>query len=163
MQDPIYAVVVFAAMCVSAAIGFFQARPAFTPQSSPALPPGIDRLSIEMVSCDIATLCNVWSVLGVNYLPSALYKVRIDAGQLWGVFAIHTMWNWLQQVVFGLPNSGLKPTPNDALFSITPNAAFVDPIWGGGFGPEGTLGASLVLLALIGVTLRRPAKSIRPT
>lgn len=62
---------------LSAAIGFFQARPAFTPQSSPALPGGIDRLSIEMVSCDIATLSNVWSVLGVNYLPSALYKVRM--------------------------------------------------------------------------------------
>lgn len=93
-------------------------------------------------------------------VATALYKVRIDDGQLWGVFGIHTIWNWLQQVVFGLPNSGLQPTPNDALFSITPNASFLDPIWGGGFGPEGTLGASLVLLALIGVTLRRPAKSL---
>jgi hypothetical protein len=62
---------------LSAAIGFFQARPVFTPQSAPAIPAGIDRLTIEMVSCDIATLSNVWSVLGANYLPSAIYKIRM--------------------------------------------------------------------------------------
>ena len=96
-------------------------------------------------------------------VATALYKVRVDDGQLWGVFGIHTIWNWLQQVVFGLPNSGLASVADNALFTITPNASLPDPIWGGGFGPEGTLGASLVLLALIGVTLRRPAKSITRT
>jgi membrane protease YdiL (CAAX protease family) len=91
-------------------------------------------------------------------VATALYKVRVDDGQLWGVFGIHTIWNWLQQVVFGLPNSGIGSAPNNSLFTITPNASLSDLIWGGGFGPEGTLGASLVLLALIGATLRRPAK-----
>jgi membrane protease YdiL (CAAX protease family) len=91
-------------------------------------------------------------------VATALYKVRVDDGQLWGVFGIHTTWNWLQQVVFGLPNSGVASVPDNALFTITPNTSLPDPIWGGGFGPEGTLGASLVLLTVIGVTLRRPAK-----
>jgi membrane protease YdiL (CAAX protease family) len=91
-------------------------------------------------------------------LATALYKVRVDNGQLWGVFAIHTVWNWLQQVVFGLPNSGIASAADNAVFTLTPNAALPDPISGGGFGPEGTLAASLVLLALIGVTMRRPAK-----
>jgi membrane protease YdiL (CAAX protease family) len=86
----------------------------------------------------------------------ALYKVRVDNGQLWGVFAIHSVWNWLQQVVFGLPNSGEAVLPEDALFTISPNTSLPDAIWGGGFGPEGTLFATLVLLALIGATLRRP-------
>jgi membrane protease YdiL (CAAX protease family) len=89
-------------------------------------------------------------------VATALYKVRVDNGQLWGVFAIHTVWNWLQQVVFGLPNSGVASVADNALFTITPNTSLPDPIWGGGFGPEGTLAATLVLLALIGVTLRRP-------
>jgi uncharacterized protein len=89
-------------------------------------------------------------------VATALYKLRFDDGQLWGVCAIHTMWNWLQQVVFGLPNSGIAAVPENALFSVTPNPALPDPIWGGGFGPEGTLAASLVLLALIGAALRRP-------
>ena len=91
-------------------------------------------------------------------VATALYKVRVDDGQLWGVFAIHTIWNWLQQVVFGLPNSGAASGADNALFSISPNTSLPDPIWGGGFGPEGTLGASLVLLALIGATLRRPTR-----
>jgi membrane protease YdiL (CAAX protease family) len=84
----------------------------------------------------------------------ALWKLRIDAGQLWGVFAIHTMWNWLQQVVFGLPNSGQASPTQDTLFSLLPNTNAPDVLWGGGFGPEGTLGATLVLLALIAATLR---------
>jgi membrane protease YdiL (CAAX protease family) len=86
---------------------------------------------------------------------TALYKLYVDSGQLWGVFAIHTLWNWLQQVVFGLPNSGIASTPDNALFSITPNTSLPDALWGGGFGPEGTFAATLVLLALITYALRR--------
>ena len=92
-------------------------------------------------------------------VATALYKVRVDRGQLWGVFGIHTVWNWLQQVVFGLPNSGIASTPDNALFTVTPNASAAGPIWGGGFGPEGTLGAALVLLALISASLRQPARA----
>jgi hypothetical protein len=85
----------------------------------------------------------------------ALYRVRWDKDQLWGVFAIHTVWNWLQQVVFGLPNSGNLSPLQDVLFSVVPNPALPDFITGGGFGPEGTLGATLVLSVLIWAVLRR--------
>lgn len=93
-------------------------------------------------------------------VATALYKVRVDDGQLWGVFAIHTVWNWLQQVVFGLPNSGVASVAGNALFTLTPNTSLPDAIWGGGFGPEGTLAATFVLLALIGATLRAPRARI---
>jgi membrane protease YdiL (CAAX protease family) len=89
-------------------------------------------------------------------IATAVYKARVDNGQLWGVFAIHTIWNWLQQVVFGLPNSGMASLPENSLFTVSPNLGAPDAISGGGFGPEGTLAATLVLLALIGVCLRRP-------
>jgi len=85
----------------------------------------------------------------------ALYRVRWDNDQLWGVFAIHTAWNWLQQVVFGLPNSGNLSPVNDVLFSVAPNPALPDFVTGGGFGPEGTLGATIVLSVLIWASLRR--------
>jgi membrane protease YdiL (CAAX protease family) len=88
-------------------------------------------------------------------LGTALYRLYVDRGQLWGVFAIHTVWNWLQQVVFGLPNSGISSTRDDSLFSVTPNASLPDALWGGGFGPEGTLAASLVLLGLVCYAARR--------
>jgi membrane protease YdiL (CAAX protease family) len=87
-------------------------------------------------------------------LGTALYRVYVDADQLWGVFAIHTVWNWLQQVVFGLPNSGIASSPDYALFTLAPNSSLPSPFWGGGFGPEGTFAATLVLLALIGGSLR---------
>ena len=87
-------------------------------------------------------------------LATALYKLRIDGGQLWGVFAIHTVWNWLQQVVFGLPNSGNASTAANTLSSVQPNVAVPDLVSGGGFGPEGTLAATLLLLGLIAAVLR---------
>jgi hypothetical protein len=59
--------------------------------------------------------------------------------------------------VFGLPNSGNASTPENALFSVTPNTSLPEALWGGGFGPEGTLATTLVLLALIGFSLRRGA------
>jgi membrane protease YdiL (CAAX protease family) len=91
-------------------------------------------------------------------IAMAVYKTRVDDGQLWGVFGIHTVWNWLQQVVFGLPNSGVASVPDNALFTVTPNVTLPDVLSGGGFGPEGTLAATLVLLGLIGATLRSPVK-----
>jgi membrane protease YdiL (CAAX protease family) len=92
-------------------------------------------------------------------VATALYKLYVDGNQLWGVFAIHAIWNWLQQVVFGLPNSGVASVPADALFTITPNASLPDVVWGGGFGPEGTLAATFVLLALIGACARQARRS----
>jgi membrane protease YdiL (CAAX protease family) len=91
----------------------------------------------------------------------ALYKIYVDDNQLWGVFAIHAIWNWLQQVVFGLPNSGIVSVPHNALFTVTPNTSLPAIIWGSGFGPEGTLAATFVLLALIGACARR-ARHPRP-
>jgi membrane protease YdiL (CAAX protease family) len=92
-------------------------------------------------------------------VATALYKIYIDDDQLWGVFAIHAVWNWLQQVVFGLPNSGIVTLPDNALFTVTPNTSLPGVVWGSGFGPEGTLATTLVLLALIGVCARRARRT----
>jgi membrane protease YdiL (CAAX protease family) len=94
-------------------------------------------------------------------VATALYKLYVDDDQLWGVFAIHAVWNWLQQVVFGLPNSGIVSVPDTTLFTVTPNTSLPSVIWGGGFGPEGTLAATCVLLALVAACLRR-ARRARP-
>jgi membrane protease YdiL (CAAX protease family) len=87
-------------------------------------------------------------------LAAAVYKLRVDRGQLWGVFGIHTVWNWLEQVVFGLPNSGMSSSPGLTLWHVEPDVGVPDVIWGGGFGPEGTLAATVVLAVLVLATLR---------
>jgi hypothetical protein len=61
---------------LSLAIGFFQQNPAFTPATLPGLPPGVDRLSFEMVNLEAADLSHVMGIAGVKYLPSVYYRVR---------------------------------------------------------------------------------------
>jgi uncharacterized protein len=88
-------------------------------------------------------------------VATGAYKMLIDDDQLWGVFAIHSVWNWLQQDVFGLENSGNASPIANTLFHVEPNRQVADVVWGGGFGPEGTLAATLMLLALlVGVLVR---------
>jgi len=62
---------------LSGALAFFQGKPLFTPQNSPAFPKELEKLSLEMVSLDFQALNNLWSNLGGKYLPSVLYKVRM--------------------------------------------------------------------------------------
>ncbi|MFZ5964779.1 DUF4255 domain-containing protein [Thalassococcus sp. BH17M4-6] len=58
-------------------VGFFQANPLFTPQSHPELPPHLQRLSVEWREMDLQAMHNLWSAMGSNYMPSAVYKARM--------------------------------------------------------------------------------------
>ena len=64
---------------LSYVISFFQAKNVFNAANSPSMA-GFDseikRLIVELYSYDFDQLNNFWSVLGTNYLPSVLYKVR---------------------------------------------------------------------------------------
>jgi hypothetical protein len=60
---------------LSAALEFFLERPVF---GVPALPSGIKSLSVEMVNLTTQDLQNLWSISGSQYLPSALYKLRMS-------------------------------------------------------------------------------------
>jgi hypothetical protein len=73
---------------------------------------------------------------------AALYALW--EGGLWGIFAIHTVWNWAQGHLFGLQVSGMT-VPGGALFNLLETGP--DLITGGSFGPEGGLAVTLVLLA----------------
>lgn len=69
-------------------------------------------------------------------------------GSLWGVFAVHSFWNWVQGNLFGMEVSGL-PVRLEALIDLKE----VGPDWftGGAFGPEGGIAVTLLLLAGIAV------------
>lgn len=70
---------------VAHTVAFFQSRPVFEPQNCPGMDRGIARLVLDLESLSISDLTNLWGVLGGQYLPSVLYRVRllrIDAGMV---------------------------------------------------------------------------------
>lgn len=74
-------------------------------------------------------------------LFTALYALY--EGGLWGVFSIHTVWNWAQGNLFGFEVSGSQ-APGGTLFNLMETGP--DVITGGAFGPEGGLSVTVVLL-----------------
>ena len=74
-------------------------------------------------------------------LFAALYALADQS--MWGVFSIHTVWNWAQGNLFGFEVSG-QPAPGGTLFNLME----IGPDWltGGPFGPEGGLAVTIVLV-----------------
>ncbi|MBE9374232.1 CPBP family intramembrane metalloprotease [Saccharopolyspora sp. HNM0983] len=66
-------------------------------------------------------------------------------GGLWGVCAFHVVWNWLQGNVYGIPVSGMDLQAT--LLRTVPVPGSEDLLTGGGFGVEGSLVTTAVLLA----------------
>ncbi|ADO69347.1 DUF4255 domain-containing protein [Stigmatella aurantiaca] len=62
---------------LSDVLSFLQAMPVFDHQNSPDLNPRIQKLAFSMVNLDYAQLSNLWSMLRVEYRPSALYEMRM--------------------------------------------------------------------------------------
>lgn len=71
---------------------------------------------------------------------------------IWCAMAVHAAWNFTQNIIFGLPNSGIvSPYSIFRLDAATANNSFAYNV---GFGIEGTLLADVVLiLACIGMYL----------
>lgn len=71
------------------AISFFQSRQHFDAQNSVDFPQQFERLSMELVSLSMDELSTLWAVLGANYLPSVVYKLRMLTIQgAWTVDAV---------------------------------------------------------------------------
>jgi len=57
---------------------FFQGRPLFTNTAYPQLNKyGIEKLSFEIYHPDYQARNNMWTILGIKYLPSIIYKVKM--------------------------------------------------------------------------------------
>ena len=83
----------------------------------------------------------------IAFLNLALFGVftsfyAMREGSLWGVFAVHSFWNWVQGNLFGMEVSGI-PVRLEALIDLQE----VGPDWltGGAFGPEGGIAVTLWL------------------
>ncbi len=94
-------------------------------------------------------------------LFAALYTLY--EGALWGIFAIHAVWNWAQGNLYGFSVSGLEIVNSTIVFDLVEEGP--DWLTGGLFGPEGGLVVTFVLListVLVIVAGRRGAKKAVP-
>ena len=77
-------------------------------------------------------------------------------GSLWGISALHTVWNWVQGNFFGFEVSGMNAS-GGTLINLTESGA--DWLTGGSFGPEGGLAVTVVLVIGTALTLFWPSKN----
>jgi hypothetical protein len=95
----------------------------------------------------------VLHLLNPNLSPIALFNLFLFGvfvsfyalweGSVWGIFAIHSVWNWAQGNFFGFEVSG-QGLNTATLFNL--QEAGPDWFTGGSFGPEGGLAVTLVLV-----------------
>ena len=84
------------------------------------------------------------------FLVAILYSLSLHYfGNIWFCCAHHTAWNFTQNCVFGLPNSGIPAVITIAAPSYTNQSFFYDPV----FGVEGTLFTSIICIVAIIVFL----------
>ncbi len=84
--------------------------------------------------------------------------LMLKRGSIWSVAALHSLWNFAQGNLFGIPVSGIEGAPSP-LVTVTED----DTLWkvlvgGGNFGIEGGIAATIVLLIGLLVVLLLPPR-----
>ena len=86
---------------------------------------------------------------------AGLYAMR--EGSMWGISALHSVWNWVQGNFFGFQVSGTN-AEGGTLINLMETG--VDWLTGGEFGPEGGLAVTIMLVIGIAVTLFWKSKKV---
>jgi membrane protease YdiL (CAAX protease family) len=63
---------------------------------------------------------------------------------LWMVFGLHLMWNWVQGAILGIPVSGIKELTTAPLFQVTDSGLTI--LTGGDYGIEGGIACTIALI-----------------
>jgi len=81
----------------------------------------------------------------------------IKRGNIWGIGAIHSIWNFVQGNFYGIKVSGMSTS-----CSVFTSVAVEGREWmnGGAFGLEGGLAVTIVLVAATAYMLTKPAKDV---
>ena len=70
---------------------------------------------------------------------------------LWAAMCFHTLWNYTQNIIFGLPNSGA--VSEYSIFKLEAASATSGFFYDVGFGVEGSIGSTLVLAVVLAAIL----------
>ncbi|MBQ8094518.1 MAG: CPBP family intramembrane metalloprotease [Clostridia bacterium] len=93
----------------------------------------------------------IWSVLSI-YLVGVMFSLMVYyLDSLWMAMAVHSAWNFTQNFIFGLPNSG---TVYDFfIFKLDPATARTSLFYNVKFGVEGSVTAVLVFVLAVAILL----------
>lgn len=80
------------------------------------------------------------TVLAGIWFSVAYLKTR----NLWMVFGMHLMWNWVQGAILGIPVSGIKELTTAPLFQVGNYGS--DVITGGNYGVEGGIACTIAII-----------------
>ena len=107
----------------------------------------------------IETDASVLSVVEIAVCGVSFALLRWYAGNIWTVIGVHTAWNFTQNFLFGLPNSGIVPEVSLFHLGASTDAfnLFFDPC----FGVEGGLPSLCVNALLAAVCLLLAARAGR--
>ena len=102
---------------------------------------------------------NVSAIALVNiFLFGILASIlTLRRGSVWMVCAVHSMWNFAQGNLFGIPVSGLAGLPSPLRAEIA-EGGWQTLVNGGAFGLEGGLAVTVVLVTACAVVLLLPTK-----
>jgi membrane protease YdiL (CAAX protease family) len=90
------------------------------------------------------------AVLNLVLIALLLSFYALAEGSLWGPCGFHLAWNWAEGNLFGFEVSGIPPA-GGAVFHLAAGGPAV--FTGGGFGPEGGLAVTVVMLAALATLL----------
>lgn len=62
---------------ISMVLEYFQGTRVFDRSNSPLLSVNVEKISMEYVNLNIQELNNIWSLFGLKYMPSVLYKLKL--------------------------------------------------------------------------------------
>ncbi len=62
---------------ISLVLTYFQGMRVFDRGNSPLLSLNVEKVSMEYTNLDLKELTNVWSLQGMKYMPSVLYKLKL--------------------------------------------------------------------------------------
>ena len=102
---------------------------------------------------------SVMAIVGIAVCGISYSLVRWYTGSIWIPMGIHTMWNYTQQFIFGLPNSGL--VSEASIFHLDAATGSSNLIYDYGFGVEAAIPAILVDGLLGAVVIYMAIKSGR--
>ncbi len=83
--------------------------------------------------------------------------LTLRRGSIWMIGALHSMWNFAQGNLFGIPVSGIRGMPSPLSSSLA-KGTWQELVNGGAFGLEGGLAVTLVLTVSCAIALFLPTK-----